>query len=234
MENPAELLKQIHKSGYLRVHIRPTEFHAARLRDTTHCHSVILQAAVATNGWQYPIVMDTVDERGPDWIAGKANLDYLIEYWRFFQSGQFVHHLALREDHWGPLGIYHPQFFVPAKDRKYLSVTQAISTVTDIIEFGARLAYRGVLVPRALLSIEFHGMAGRELTYMTPGRRLPASFWFQDESVRLEGSYKVEELIGRPREIAIQLSGDLFKRAGWDAPATLVADDQSQYTANRS
>jgi len=37
-------------------------------------------------------------------------------------------------------------------------------------------------------------------------------------------------MIGRPRDIAVELSIELFQRADWDAPRSLVADDQSRYT----
>ena len=76
-------------------------------------------------------------------------------------------------------------------------------------------------------------MPGRGLTYMVPGRRVPGSFWFKDEVVRLGGEYKPEDLIGRPGDIAVELSMTLFKIAGWDAPRTLVSEDQTRYTANR-
>ena len=134
----------------------------------------------------------------------------------------------------GKLGLFHPQFFVPGEGRKYLAITASVCMITDITEFAARLAYRGILVPRAVVRIELHKTAGRELTFMMPGRRLPNSHWFKDDIVRLDGSYTTEELIGRTREIAVELSIELFKLAGWDAPKSLVVEDQSRYTANRS
>ena len=105
--------------------------------------------------------------------------------------------------------------------------------LTDIVEFAARVAYRGVLAPRAVIGIELHKMAGRELTYMVPGRRLPGSFWFKDEVVDLEGEYEPEDLIGRPGDIALDLSMTLFNRAGWEAPRTLISEDQNRYAASR-
>lgn len=105
--------------------------------------------------------------------------------------------------------------------------------VTDIIEFAARLAYREVLVPRAVIGIELHKMAGRELTYMMPGRRLQGSFWFKDQVVHLGGEYEPEDLIGRPGDIAVELSMTLFNRARLKLPRTLISEDQNRYTANR-
>jgi hypothetical protein len=233
VEKAAELLQLIHSAGYWRVNLRSPVFQRARLRDKDYCWSVVYEAAVATEGWRYPILHDAPYDQGPDWIAGAANSSVFIEYWRLYQSGQFVRHLALREDHMGRLGLFHPQLFVPREGKKFLAVTPSICMVTDIVEFAARLAYRGVLVPQALITIDLHKMAGRELVYMVPGRRLPNSFWFKDESVRLGGLYNSEELIGRPREMAVELSIELFKRASWDAPRSLVVDDQSRYTPTR-
>jgi hypothetical protein len=230
---PAEILDLAHSEGYWRVNIRPSVFHPAQLRDKNDCQRVIWQSAVTTDGWQYPITSDRVTEEGRDWIARAANISNIVEYWRFYQSGQFVHHVALREDHMGRAGIFHPQFFVPAEGRKYLAVTASIHMLTDIVEFAARLAYREVLDPRAVVDIELHKMAGRELTYMMPGRRLPESYWFKDDIVSLGGEYEPKDLIARPGDIAIDLSLRLFNSAGWDAPRTLISEDQNRYTANR-
>jgi hypothetical protein len=174
-----------------------------------------------------------VTEQGTDWIGEVANISTFIEYWRFYQSGQFIHHLALREDHMGRLRLFHPQFFIPGKDKKYLAVTAAVCMLTDIVEFASRLAYREVLVPKAVIGVELHKMAGRELTYMMPGRRLPGSFWFKDEVVNLGGTYETDDLIGRPGDIAVDLSMALFNKAKWEAPRTLIIEDQERYTANR-
>jgi hypothetical protein len=233
VEKTTELLRLIHSHGYWRVRLRPPAFHQARLKDKDQCRSVVYQTAIATEGWHFPILNDTPYDEGSDWIAGAANSSVFIEYWRLYQSGQFIHHLALREDHMGRLGLFHPQFFMPGEGRRYLTVTASVCMVTDIVEFAARLAYKGILVPSAVVGIELHAMAGRELTYMVPGRRLPGSFWFKDDIVRLEGVYSTEELIGRPLEIATILSLELFKKTGWEAPRSLVADDQSRYTATR-
>jgi hypothetical protein len=233
VEKTADLLELIHRDGYWRVDLRPPIFQKARLRDKDNCRYVVYETAVATEGWRYPIIDDDLYDQGTDWIAGAANQSVFIEYWRLYQSGQFIHHLALREDHMGRLGLFHPQFFVPGKGKRYLAVTASICMITDIIEFAARLAYREILVPQAVICLELHKMAGRELTYMMPGRRLPGSFWFKDESVRLEHIYSSEELIGRPRDIAGDLAIELFRNAGWDAPRSLVMDDQSRYTAAR-
>ena len=76
-------------------------------------------------------------------------------------------------------------------------------------------------------------MCIRDSTYMVPGRRLPGSFWFKDEVVDLEGEYEPEDLIGRPGDIALDLSMTLFNRAGWEAPRTLISEDQNRYAASR-
>jgi hypothetical protein len=230
---PTEILQLIHSAGYWRVRIRASVFHPAQLRDKNDCQRLILQSAIATEGWQYPIASGRLTEQGPDWIGEAANISVFIDYWRFYQSGQFIHHLAIREDHMVRTNLFNPHFFVPGENKKYLAVTASICMLTDIIEFASRLAYRDVLAPRAVIDIELHKMAGRELTYLMPGRRLPRSFWFKDEVVSLGGEYKPEDLISRPADIAVELSMMLFNRAGWEMPRALITEDQGRYTAYR-
>jgi hypothetical protein len=200
MRKASELLELIHSHAYWRVNLHPREFSQARLRDKNQCLSVVHQTSVSLEGWHYPILNDAPYEEGSDWIAGAGNISVFIEYWRFYQSGQFIHHLALREDHMGPAGLFHPQFFIPVEGQQYLSIVASIHMLTDIVEFAARLAYQSVLVPSAVLSVELHKMAGRQLTYMAPGRRLPGSFWFKDETISLGGVYSAEAVMGSPRD----------------------------------
>lgn len=235
MGNSDSILNLIHSLGYWRICLRPPNFQKARLRDKDHCQSVVYQAAVSTEGgWQYPVVNYPPYESGPDWVSGSANISTYIEYWRFYQSGQFIHHLALREDHMGRLALFNPQVFIPGEGKQYLGITSSICMITDIIEFAARLSYNQILTPRAVIKIEMHSMAGRELTYMTPGRRLPKSHWFRDEVIHLEHTYSSEQLVGQARDIAIDLSIELFTKADWIAPRSLVEEDQRRYTITRS
>jgi hypothetical protein len=156
-----------------------------------------------------------------------------LEYWRFYQSGQFDHYLALREDHMAKHGLFHPQFFMPAQGKKYLAITASIYMITNIVEFAARLAYQNVLTPTVVLKIELHKMAGRLLTYMQPGRRLPDVSWFKNEVVELRRVWPTEEVIGRSQELAIDLASELFSQADWTPPLQLLAEDQSRCTASR-
>lgn len=228
------LLGAIHEHGYWHVNLRPSIFQKARLSNTAHCQAAIYQASIATEGWHYPVLLEGTElEHGPDWIAAGASALVRIEYWRFYQSGQFDHHLALREDHMARFGLFHPQRFIPEPGKKYLAITDSVCVLTDIVEFAARLAYQGVFIPGVSVAIKLHGMAGRELTYMTPGRHLPKSYWFKDDVVHLERTWTTEELIGRSRKLATDLAAELFGLAEWAAPKQLLVEDQAQYVASR-
>jgi hypothetical protein len=223
----------IHGDGYWRVLLRPSIFQPARLRDKSQCLSVVHQSSIDLAGWHYPIVGNDPSDEGADWVGGGGRAMTLIEYWRFYQSGQFVHHIAMREDHLARSGLYHPQFFVPREGQKYLAITSTVCMITDVVEFASRLAYRNVLAPSGTLLIELHGMASRQLIYMDPSRRLPESHWFKDERVQLNQVFTREEIIARPAEIAVDLAGELFGKAGWTAPRALLIEDQGPYTQHR-
>ena len=190
------------------------------------------QISVSTQAtWHYPALNDSPYDEGADWIAGGAEISAFIEYWRFYQSGQFIHHLALREDHMARLNLFAPNFFVPAEGKKYLNVSLGVCMIADIVELAVRLALKGILIPSATISIQLYDMAGRELTYMVPGRRLPDSYWFKTQRVNLEHQYGTDEIIGRSPDIAVDLSSELLRQAGWDAPRPLIVDDQSRRLA---
>jgi hypothetical protein len=228
-----DLLALIHEEGYWRVLLRPSMFQPARLRDKAHCLSVVHQSSIDLEGWHYPIVGHAPSDEGADWVGGGGKAMAHIEYWRFFQSGQFVHHIAMREDQIARLGLHHPQFFVPREGQKYLAITSTICMITDVVELASRLAYRNVLAPSGTLQIELHAMAGRQLTYMDPTRRLPEGYWFKDETVELKQDFTRDGIIARPAEIAVELSGELFGKAGWTAPRALLVEDQNRCIEHR-
>lgn len=97
--DPEALLAKIHGAGYWRIAIRQSRFEGLRITSLAKCWEIMEGTVVSLRGWNYPHVSDRDRVWGQDWIGSGADFRGNIEYWQFFQSGQFVHHLAIREDH---------------------------------------------------------------------------------------------------------------------------------------
>src|SRR5829696_6596341 len=87
-------LAEIHDTGYWRVLIHPTVFEGSRIPTLADCWRIVEESRVSLRGWDYPHVDPAQQLRGDDWVQSGAAWANHVELWRFYQSGQFVHHFA--------------------------------------------------------------------------------------------------------------------------------------------
>src|SRR3989442_1688113 len=94
-----ELDQTVRSRGFWRVVIRPSRFVAERapLRDL---ETIVRDSIVQLRGWDYPHFPREGVTRGDDFILALTEAGWLahLEVWRLYQSGQFIHLFAMRED----------------------------------------------------------------------------------------------------------------------------------------
>jgi len=220
--NSDELLKKIHSEGYWRVNIRPTRFEKERIGSLAECKEVVEACQVQLRGWYYPHIDQVGTKNGLDWVESWAD-NGNIEYWRFHQSAQFIHHLACREDH----ELNEPP-------GSLLSILIAVYTVTEIFEFASRLATRGLLAPAAEISITLHGMEGRKLFFWNnPERALYDDYISQISEIPFSRTFEEAEVRSRSTELALEAIFWIFERFNWTAPKEVLAEDQSRLLERR-
>src|SRR6266508_5775344 len=89
-------LDRIHERGYWRVLIHPTVFDEHRIPSLSDCWRLIESAQVSLRGYlKYPTVDPQQRLDGKDWVQSGGEFTDGLELWRFFQSGQFVHHFSV-------------------------------------------------------------------------------------------------------------------------------------------
>src|SRR5688500_17704073 len=93
-----ELPVPVRSGPYWRIRLRPAEYKPDRL-SLPECESIVDARQVRLRGWYYPHVTHRAEawERGEDFVANHVAFGGHIEYWRMYQSGQFVHLLGVRE-----------------------------------------------------------------------------------------------------------------------------------------
>jgi hypothetical protein len=228
----ADLLSKIHQDGYWRTLIRPTEFKANRIPTLGRCKEIVQKSVVSLRGWDYPFYQENKLELGQDWIASSCDWEQgkHFEYWRFYQSGQFIHQFNFWEE-------ADPLSRVPAPS-KYLLVLNTLFTITEIFEFGARLARQEVLGSQAEFIIELHGLKGRELTY--ENRIGPILFGGGNKFISTQDvlEFKIQvavnHLLGSPRALALDSAVSIFDHFGWfNPPRDMLAQEQAKFLERR-
>lgn len=229
------LMEKIKQSGYWKVIIRPTEFKESLLSNLDDCKDIIKSCKVMLRGWDYPHIgrqditisgNDSV-ESYCDWPEGGY-----FEYWRFYQSGQFIHYFSMREDYSiDEEKIKKIQQHLYTKSIKFLSIISTLYSVTEIFVFAYGLATKNVLGNNAEISIELGNSEGRQLFFWDNfSRHLDRNYicTFRDENPLIKRIIPKEELIANYDKIALDVCIELFKKFNWPQPPKQVLEEDQR------
>lgn len=221
-----DLLDKLHEHGYWRVVIRPTAFQQDRIPLLKKCEEIVASSVVNLRGQEYPDVTGCQIIRGNDWIEASVDRTPYLEYWRLFQSGQFIQHHAFYED-WG----------ISEKERQrisdgapFLRINATLYRLTEIFEFAARLARWDVLDPAVEIGITLYGTKGRRLVFMDPERFFEDSRWESTvETITYPSKVlPVIELRTRTPDLALDAAEWIFERFNCDVPRSLLSQSQQR------
>jgi hypothetical protein len=217
------LLEKIHSRGYWRVLIRPSRHEENRIPSLSKCWRVLEDSVVQLRGWDYPHVHGEHRINRQHWIESSVDWEYgHIEYWRFYQSAQFIHHFAMRED-----------YEAASKDLRGLDFINTVYTFTEIFEFAARLAAKELLSPSAVISVELHGCDGRQVISWDRGRYL-RNHVSAEPAIRVSRVASDSALLAESPHFAIEASMFVFERFNWmDAPTGMLEEEQARLLERR-
>lgn len=232
MPSPEELLERIKRSAHWRVTIRPLTFERLRIPELPDCWRIMECSAVSLRGWDYPHVDGSNRANGTDWIESWCEFMSHREYWRFYQSGQFVHLFSLREDairNSLEVAITKVMTKIPAGDTPTgcLDVIEALFTLTEIFEFCSRIAQKVELQGSVMVNVELVNIKSRILTALEFSR----AWWGYNPSFEERLSYPNDVPVGRliadSANLAVDAAIWFFHRFQWNDPnRTMLQNDQ--------
>lgn len=233
MTDPAvsdPLVEKIRSRGHWRVVVRPKHFVERRVPQAASLLPIIERCSVQLRGWDYPHVdRQGRSPRGQRWVGQGTDWSHYVEYWRFYQSGQFVHLFGLRED-WLDQSHADVRRAELGAD-KVLWVWSALFEFTEIFEFAARLAVTPAGDSEMLVEIGLHGLTGRRLV---DADARPSFFGLdlrrevaEDKFVR-DAAFQRDDLIANRRDLAIEYARDLYGMFGFDASTEALRQRQFQ------
>jgi hypothetical protein len=111
----------------------------------------------------------------------------------------------------------------------YFSLLNFLYTVTEIVEFAARLAQRGVYPGEIELTIELRKVSGFVLTPDVDRAWSGVRETFEPNIGRT-WRYQSRDLVAASADIALQVSAWFFERLGWVDPAVeVLRRDQKKF-----
>lgn len=210
------------------------------------CLEIIEHTKLSVRGWDYPHLSNRNSERelGTNWIASWSDFGGHEEYWRLYQSGQFVHLFRVHENAadwreklrstakgqlgWGNLEN-HDWKNVPG----FFSVLNFLYTITEVFEFAARLCEKGVYRDKLSISVEIKGIKGFVLVHEW-GRSWMNYYAASAENLGREWHLDRQDLLTASTEMSLGATRWFFERFGWlNASVQILRKDQDNFLKRR-
>ena len=235
-----ERLEKIKSRAYWRVNIRPMEFKKDRIETLSKTRKIIEECIIKLAGWNYPQFYEPEIINGEDWVQSGIDFEDFVEFWKFYQSGQFIHYFALHEDHNPRVKehrIHHrgrfPNVFQSKKEPKgFVSIFWALYTITHVYEFAIRLAQKNIYDSKALISIQLHSIKGYELFFWE--RILNRQYLAEIDQIILDSELGIEELIATGHDEAIKKTIHFLECFNWNnPPKEILIEEQKKLLEKR-
>ena len=234
-----ETLETIKTRGYWRINFEPLVYDKEKLKTLGDCKDIVEKENVVLRGWNYPhfprrVGDDAGLETGANYYEGWIAWWNHIELWRMYQSGQFIHYVALRDD-WSEKdgwGIVEDRNIPTGTELNVIG--ELIYELTEIYEFLARLTKRGLYDEGVRVSISLNNTENRTLVLRDPMR-----FGLRDEyttrlkNIPFEKEYSKEEILTNSKGLAFEAILYILERFGWHNPPIEVFQNDQENLLNR-
>lgn len=236
----SSLLDNIKSKGYWRVNFQPI---VEEIIDLGKCREYVEQSSINLTGWDYPHIPNGNNETSgididnnyyQEWIEVLSN--GRLEFWKMFQSTQFIHYFGLLED-WNP-GRYSSLWDndIEAKSGEMLGVTRTIYFITSVFQFLSRLGNNGLYKQGVEVNISLHNTKGRRLI-VDHQARFPFSvprITDAESIITPSETYSFAEVTEDPNGLALKNIIYIFKRFGWDPPnVDVIKSDQENLISGK-
>lgn len=232
-----ELIVKIKSRGFWKVKYRPTIFDNELLPDRNVLRDQIQKSVVEIRGWDYPHLGHWVNPKqhstitGTDFVEGGSDWNAQIEFWRMYQSGQFLHLLAVNEDWFDQDDWLSSRPDLQAiKPGTVLDPVGALYRIIEIFEFLHRLAKNGIYTDDVYVSISLENTNGRILKMLDHDGRAPLFFEYKvhQASIEYKKKFSVTTILNSHREAAINAAVWIFESFNWNNPPRAVFENDLQ------
>ena len=234
-----DVINTIKSKGYWRISFEPLVYQEQKL-SLSECKELVEKNSIHLRGWDYPHIPrrigdDTALEVGNNYWQGWLDWqgESHKEFWRMYQSSQFIHYLALRED-W--LDEFKLKSMWSNEDENFqtgqaLGVISTTYQITEIFEFLARLVTSGLYAEGVSVSIYLHNTQGRRLI-IEPFQRMGFSLPKKTFSgiITFEKKYSKDEIVSDSKGKSLEAIVHFFERFGWSPPnIEVIKSDQQNF-----
>jgi hypothetical protein len=240
----SELPVAVTEGAHWRVNFRPASYDAQRLGSLSECLDLIEKHRVLLRGWDFPHLPSRRDKQvifGSRWVAAWSDYQRHLEYWRMYQSTQFLYLGSVREvtdPDWSAKlkATLSWQLADPVDIQQVpglVSITNLIFNVTEFFEFAARLAQASLYVEPVTISVQLNRARGFLLT-AEDNRMFMRAFAAGDNHLAYETTLTPTELVAAASDQSATCAMWFLERFGMLKPnLDVIRRDQQQLLTRR-
>jgi hypothetical protein len=220
-----EIPVPVREMPHWRVNFRSEQYKPEIVPRIHDLFELVERTAVSFRGWNYPHISSRVIERavGTDYVASWADFMGHVEYWRLYQSGQFIHLFSVPEVANSDWRNKYQHVEAPG----IFSVKNFVFTITEIFEFAARLAQKHLYSGNLSIKIEIKQIRGFVLV-TDFDRMLSGRYEAHEEALGRVWEIETAELILDSQKMALDAVVWFFERFGWrNPPRAVLESDQA-------
>jgi hypothetical protein len=176
------------------------------------------------------------------WAAGSSNYDGHIEYWRFYQSSQFLYLGAIREETDRALKDALQGRWNSRANRssngdavsRFLGLTNTVYNITEYFELASRLAQARIYREPVTISISLKDVAGFGLVADLDWRMMN-EYVSQETQLDYPVTLTPADLVSSSAKHAMKCILWLYKKFGWANPnIDAIRTDQERLLSQRT
>ena len=237
------LIEKIKSRGsYWKVLIRPANYQENLISSLDECKLIIEQSKVRLRGWDYPYIdhREGIKAAGDNSVHSFCNWEEgsRFEYWRFYQTGQFVHYFSMWEELWmdeekkNGLKRWINGLENQKVDR-FLSIISTLYSITEIFEFASRMSSK-IDASSFEIIIELYGTKNMMLFFEDRFRFLHQAYICAYEPIHIERILTKEVLLSKSSQVALDITIEIFKKFNWDGVnKQIFTEDQKKLLERR-
>jgi hypothetical protein len=207
------LVDKIKLRGYWKVNIRPLKFEEGKIASLNALKKILSDCEVSFRGWPYPLIKEIYSDK--NFIWGGVDWQNHIEYWRFYQSLQFIHFFSLRED-WedSVKSFFGGKMQNPRQPGSGLSVLGSLYTFAEIYEFTNRLVHKAPFENGVQIKIDLVGTENRKLFVNDPLMSID-DYFSRIPEITFERTYSLNDIMMNNVDSTLDCCIYFFERFNW-------------------
>lgn len=233
-------LLKLKDRGYWKVHFYPNSVGFVSIDPINKGKEIIKSSSVQFRGWDYPHFPTNILEHQNIYVAGdkiEAWIDsgQYKEIWRFYNTGQFIHLFALRED-WLKEDSWVSSNLKEILPGTSLEIICAIYSITEIFSFIRNIVQAVLYKDGIVLELSLFGAKDRNL-FISDSSRMPLMGEYKsviDTIVFPKKIYGIQEIETNYLDFAFENIVYLFNQFNWDnPPMQVIKEDQKKLIERR-